>query len=215
MLAATGDLSRSQGRADGQGGVVEGRKADPRHTTEQRTRTRGSHHTLRRRLIARHDRGAGEPAECAALDAPRLPLLTGARGDERVVGRPVAVLAPLAVSRDGAVDEPRVPRREGLVVETKLRRGAGRPAVDEHVRRLRKSEDRAPPFIGGEVDCRPSLTPEPHPTAGQLAKWVATGRVDLRDSGAEVRQQHPRHRSGDTAAQIQYVDVVQNARHDS
>ncbi len=214
MLAATGDLPGSQRRTDGQGGVVEGRKADPRHATEQRTRTRGSHHTLRRRLIARHDGAAGEPAECAALDAPRLPLLTGARGDERVVGRPVAVLAPLAVSRDGAVDEPRVPRREGLVVETKLRR-AGRPAVDEHVRRLRKSEDRAPSFIGGEVDCGPSLTPEPHPAAGQLAKWVATGRVDLGDSGAEVGQQHPRHRSGDAAAQIQYLDAVQNARHDS
>src|SRR6185436_15422326 len=62
-----------------------------------------------------------------------------------IVPRAHRVRAVLAVTRDGAIDDARIDRRERVVVHAELRHDTGPEAFDQYVRGLRQPEQHLAP----------------------------------------------------------------------
>ena len=198
-------------------GEVAGGQAGPRHAGEQRARRAARRPSSRR---ARRGRGRqagrrpGGPMR-AAGHAAALPLVPGARRDERVEPRAVGVRAVVAVGGDRAVHEARVERAERVVVDPELawsRRGrssrcttsASRASARKPVVVGRRRGGRAPRCAcPGATPARPRTTRE----------RVAAGRLDLGDVGAVVGEQHAGHRTGDAGREVEDVDALQDSAH--
>jgi hypothetical protein len=97
--------------------------------------------------------------------------------------------------------EPEAFEDPGRVVED-----GGIGAVDE---RLRGRE----PLIGVEVEGEAGLVPVPAEVAGVVTGAVAAGGFDLDDFGAEVSEEHGRHRPTGALGEVDDAEVVEGEGH--
>ena len=92
--------------------------------------------------VGERGRDAGQAGERAAGDAAALPLVAGARRDQRVDRGTVGVRAVVAVRGDRAVHEARVAREQRVVVEAERAATPGREVLDQHVGVRRERDER-------------------------------------------------------------------------
>ena len=213
-LAPTGLLAHPQRPADRERGEVAGGHADPRHAGEERTGARrGDPAVVGHDEVGEGRRDTGEAGQRAAGHPAALPLVPGARGDERVEPRSSGVPALVAVRRDRAVHEARVERSQREVVDPELGGGAGGIALEHDVGTRREREE--PVVVGrvAEVEHRAPLPPVPHLRAGERTRRVAARRLDLGDARAVVGEQHAGHRTGDAGREVEDLDALQDSAH--
>ncbi len=213
-LPASGLLAHAQRGADRERGQVGRRHAHPRHARVQWTGTgRGDPAVVGHDEVGERGWDAGQAGERAAGNAAALPLVAGARRDQRVDRGAIGVRAVVAVRGDRAVHQPRVAREQRAVVDTQRGRNARREVLDEDVGTRR---ERAHPFtvVGVvKVEDRAPLAPVPHLGTAVGTRRVAARRLDLGDLRTVVGEQHPRHRTCDPLREVEHGQAVEHTRH--
>src|SRR3989454_4616306 len=166
----------------------------------------------------RHARDRGSPS----VEAPGDGQQAGERLEVDVVPREIFVRPILAVSREGAVDQLRIPHREGIVVRAQTSHDAGPELLHDDVRAACEFSEDFLPLDGLQVD-RERTLPAVHHREGirdLVDEWrhrshvVAELRVlDLDDVRAEVAQELRAERPREEAREIQDRDALEGRRH--
>ena len=127
------------------------------------------------------ERGIDAGEHVGERDAEPHRLAVGRAGDvhdaahalhQQVVAGAVRVGPVLAEAGDRAIDQPRIVRREALVVEAVLRQAAELEILDQHVGARRELLDDALAFLGLEIDRDRALAA----IAGEIVGGAAGGR---------------------------------------
>jgi hypothetical protein len=124
------------------------------------------------------------------------------------------VFALAAIAGDGAVDEPRVEGRQGVVVDAQSLGDAGPKTLHHHVGTLGERQEGIEVVSALEVEHRAALAPLPHPVAELVCEGVAIRPLDAGDLCAVVGEQHGRHGACDPPGEIEYANTVENAGHE-
>ncbi len=207
-LAGTALLALTQCCADRQRREVAGGHAGPRHPAEQRPFPRWADAAIVvGRFEAGHQTGASrQPFDGPADHAAVLPLLAGARRDQRVDPRALGVFVVGAVARDRAVHEAGVERRQRGVADAEPIGGTRSEALDHDVGAAREAEERITSLDGAQIDDGAALAACPCPGTGQFRDRVTFGSLDPGHQGAVIGEQHRGDGTADSPGQIEHRD---------
>ena len=97
------------------------------------------------------------------------------------------------------------------MVDAQSRRDTRTEALDDHVGVVDQREEPLVVGLGLQVEGESLLSPPPHERAGERLEGVAARRLDARDVGALVGEDHAGHRAGDAPREIEDGDVVQHS----
>ena len=149
----------------------------------------------------------------------------------QVIARLGGVRAGLAIARDRAVDQPRVGRAQGRVVQPIFGQSSGFEVFHQNVGPCSQRPDRGLPVRAGDIHGdRQFVAVGRHEIGGQIGLlptgviqvgWppaaciipVRAGIFDLDDLGPQIAQQLRAGRPGQNPAQVQYGYSVQCACH--
>jgi hypothetical protein len=135
-------------------------------------------------------------------------------GDQRVVARALGVTVVAAVSRDRAVDEPRVAGRKPGVVDAEPVGHARPERLDQNVGRARQRQ-KGGVIVGIlQVEHRTALSAGPHAVAvlaGERVTALGVRALDADHVGTVVREHHRRHRTGDAPREIEDAKAVKDS----
>src|SRR5262249_4034957 len=151
------------------------------------------------------DARRGAVAKAGHLHDPRLAL------NHRVVSRQLRVRTGLAVAGNRAVDQARIQRGRGRVIEAELAEAAGTEVLDQHVGGLDQPPQRSRAGRRLEIERHALLVAielvveraDAVDERSPAARIVAMRRLlDLEHLGAHVAEHHRRERTGDDPGQV-------------
>ncbi len=207
VLPDAGSFPGDERCGDGQRPVVEAVDAHPRRGAEDGAVGSG------RLFCALRDVDVRKAEVARRHDAASLgPLRTRPGGSQRLETRTFAVLVPFPVRRDGAGDDPRIPRGERLVPEPESLQDAGTVRIEDDVGPSREIEKDSAVVRCLEVEDRAALSPVPHPVTRSLSEHVFR-RLNPGDDCSLVGQHHPDHRTRDSPGELQHADAREGAGH--
>jgi hypothetical protein len=136
----------------------------------------------------------------------------------------IAIRPGLAKAGDGAVDDRRVPRAHGLVVDAELPYRAHAVVLDQHVRAIGQAQEQLLAFRVLQIQLDALLVPVQVDEVRRVASVEGrppgtrdvprAGRLHLDHAGAEVAEQGRGERPGQRVGQVQHGQVVEGERHD-
>ena len=131
-----------------------------------------------------------------------------------VVAGAIALATALPIAGEGAIDEPRVERGEGLIAEAETRHHAGAELLDEHIRAARELENAGAIGLALEVADEAFLPPVEKgekralaPEARRVAAHLLSARpLDLDHPGAGLGENESCERTRQQRREIQNGD---------
>ncbi len=102
-----------------------------------------------------------------------------------------------------------------LEIDAEPRDRVRRERLEQHVGGIGEREERVAAFTGLQVEHRAALAAVPHAVRGLIPERLAARRLDLRDPGTVIGEEHAGDRPGGAPRQVEDVDALEHSGHQS
>ena len=141
-------------------------------------------------------------------------MQSGSCRDERIDTRAILKINMAAVRSDRTHHKARVAHAKCFPIETKRFGNAEIKVFDEYIGTIDQCEELFALGCIVNIEFDAALTSGPHACAGfGLSSRITTGRFNLHDVRAVIRQQHRCHGARDPTCEINDPDSPQNSSH--